>query len=54
MAKKESEEKKMKKVFKIIGIIVVIILVLIGGNFGFVKVRELMKDNERKNAKTLM
>ena len=44
----------MKKVFKIIGIIVIVILVLIAGVFGYTKIKEMLKDNERKNANTLM
>ena len=44
----------MKKVFKIIGIIVIVILVLVGGAFGFTKIRQITMNNERRNAKTLM
>ncbi len=44
----------MKKIFKIIGIIIIVILVLIAGVFGYTKIKEMLKDNERKNANTLM
>lgn len=44
----------MKKVFKIIGIIVIVILVLVGGIFGFRKIKQITMNNERRNAKTLM
>lgn len=44
----------MKKVFKIIGIIVIVILVLVGGVFGYTKIKQSMMNNERRNAKTLM
>ena len=44
----------MKKIFKIIGIIVIVILVLVGGIFGFTKIGQITKNNERRNAKTLM
>ena len=42
----------MKKVFKIIGIIVIVILVLVGGIFGFRKIKQITMNNERRNAKT--
>lgn len=44
----------MKKVFKIIGIIVIVILVLVGGIFGFRKIKQITMNNESRNAKTLM
>ena len=44
----------MKKVFKVICIIVIVILVLVGGIFGFIKIKEVTMNNERRNAKTLM
>lgn len=44
----------MKKAFKVIGIIVIVILVLVGGIFGFRKIKEVTMNNERRNAKTLM
>ena len=44
----------MKKAFKVIGIIVIVILVLVGGVFGFRKIKEVTMNNERRNAKTLM
>ena len=44
----------MKKAFKVIGIIVIVILVLVGGVFGFIKIKEVTMNNERRNAKTLM
>ena len=44
----------MKKVFKIIGIIVIVIVVLVGGVFGYIKIKQSMMNNERRNAKTLM
>ena len=44
----------MKKLFKIIGIIVIVILVLVGGVFGYIKIKQSVVNNERRNAKTLM
>lgn len=44
----------MKKAFKVISIIVIVILVLVGGIFGFRKIKEVTMNNERRNAKTLM
>lgn len=43
----------MKKVFKILGIIVIVILVLVGGVFGYIKIKQSVMNNERRNAKTL-
>lgn len=44
----------MKKIFKIIGIILIVILILVGGVFGYIKIKQSMMNNERRNAKTLM
>ena len=44
----------MKKIFKIIGIILIVILILVGGVFGYIKIKQSIMNNERRNSKTLM
>lgn len=44
----------MKKIFKIIVIIIIVILVLVGGIFGYEKIKQIIRNNERRNSKNLM
>ena len=44
----------MKKIFKIIVIIIIVILVLFGGIFGYEKIKQIIRNNERRNSKNLM